>query len=176
MLATPVRARRLAPALLAAAWTLNLAACDQAGTERAFLARQAQVDPPKLWLAQTLGPKGEVARSQTVCLDRALHDSLIRADAQVSGEPCRPLGAPVSRPGFYGLRCEAASRRFAITAASRGDLARDFTVFYAAAWLDSPGSSAMRTTRYRLVGRCPPGWRIGDQVPPGRLPSVIEVG
>jgi hypothetical protein len=69
----------------------------------------------------------------------------------------------VSKPGLYALRCEVGGHRFGVTVTSRGDPERDFQVSYALRPLDLDRGPFVQTVRYHLVGRCPPGWRIGDQ-------------
>ncbi|HEV2532649.1 hypothetical protein [Phenylobacterium sp.] len=170
---TRLRIRRAVPALAAAACALNLAACDLGANDARLAARQAQVDPPRLWLAEVMGPAGTPARQVQVCADQTLRDGFARAEPEVNHQPCRATSQIVSKPGLYALRCEAVGQSFAVTVTSRGDMRRDFTVRYALTPLDTGRASYVNTLRYRLLGPCPTGWRIGDQAPP-RRPRVVN--
>jgi hypothetical protein len=166
--------RRLAPALAAGLCALNLAACDSAASEARLKARQAQLDPPRLWLAEIIGPTGAVTRFVQVCADDKLHDGFAHAQPEVNNQPCRAISPIVEKPGLYALKCEAEGQSFAVTVTSQGDLRRDFTVRYALTPLDSGRAAYVNTLRYRLLGPCPTDWRIGDQAPPRRPRVVVK--
>lgn len=160
-------ARRLAPALLAGLCALNLAGCDGSSSAARLTARQAQAEPPRLWLAQSLGPTGQVTRSLEVCADQHLREGFVRAEPEVNGNACFAISPVVSKPGLYALRCEAEGQSFAVTVTSHGDLRRDFQVRYALTPLDRGRGPFIQTIRYRLAGTCPAGWKIGDQARAG---------
>ena len=164
--------RRLAPAVAAAVGALNLAACDGGAAEARLKARQAQLDPPHLWLAEIIGPGGTATRVVQVCADQKLHDGFARAEPEVNHQPCRATSPVVSKPGLYALKCEAVGQSFAVTVTTQGDPGRDFTVRYALTPLDSGRGAYVNTLRYRLLGPCPTDWRIGDEAPP-RRPRVV---
>lgn len=164
------RARRLSAGLAAAFCALNLAACDLAPTAARVFARQTQIDPPGLWLAEAIGPSPPAFHAVQVCADQGLHDGFVRADPEVNNQPCRATSPIVSRPGLYAMRCEAGGQAFAVTVTAHGDLQRDFQVRYALTPLDSGGRAYVQTLRYRLLGPCPAGWRVGDQGRPGHSP------
>jgi hypothetical protein len=153
----------LAPAIAFAA--LALAACDGRGDgEAARLAvRQAMLDPAQLWQAQAVIGRGIVMRTVRICADQKLRDSFQRAEPQVNAEPCRALGPVVTGPGLYALRCTAEGHRFGVTVTTRGDMTRAFEVNYSVAPLDVDRGPFIQTVRYRALGPCPRGWRIGDQ-------------
>jgi hypothetical protein len=163
--------RRLAPALAVAVGALNLAACDLAPGVTRLVSRQAQIDPPRLWLAEAVHPTGRVFGAVEVCADRALHEGFARADPEVNGQPCHAVSPIVSKPGLYAMRCEAVGQSFAVTVTSQGDLARDFKVRYALTPLESGRGPFVRTLRYRLLGSCPAGWRVGDEAPAANAPG-----
>ena len=156
----PRCALRLVPMVAGA---LLLAGCDPAAAIARLQARQAQIDPPRLWLAQPLSPSGRVIRSIAVCADNKLREGFARADPAVNGEPCRAVSPVVEKPGLYALRCEAVGYTFAATVTTRGDLRRDFQVRYALMPLDTGRGPFVQTLRYRMVGPCPAGWKIGDE-------------
>lgn len=159
-----------APALAAAASALNLAACDLAPGAVGLAARQAQIDPPRLWLAEAVGPSARVFRAVEICADRGLQEGFARADPEVNDQPCRATSPIVSKPGLYAMRCEAVGQSFAVAVTSQGDLQRDFKVRYALTPLETGRGPFVHTLRYRLLGSCPAGWRIGDQGPSDRAP------
>jgi len=81
----------------------------------------------------------------------------------VNAEPCRTFGPTVTKPGLYALRCTAEGHRFGVTVTTRGDMERAFEVNYSVAPLDLDRGPFIQTVRYRALGPCPAGWRIGDQ-------------
>lgn len=159
----PGRGRRPAPLLAAAFAAVGLAACDAGGDTARIAARQAAIDPPQLWQAQAVIGRGIVMRTVRICADQKLRDSFRRAEPEVNAEPCRALGPVVTKPGLYALRCAAGGHRFGVTVTTRGDMDRAFEVRYAVAPLDLDRGPFVQTVRYRALGACPAGWRIGDQ-------------
>jgi hypothetical protein len=141
---------------------LLLGGCDSASTIARLLDRQNRIDPPKLWIAEGLGPTGRIVRTTAVCADSKLHDGFTRADPEVNGQVCRPTSERVERPGLYAVRCTALNQEFGVTVTSQGDQARDFTVRYTLTSLDTGRGPFTQTVRYRLAGPCPSGWQIGD--------------
>jgi len=160
----PLRASAAATAALAIA-ALALAGCDARDTTARIWARQLALDPPQLWRAETLGPAGQVWRTLEVCADRKLRTGFTRANPDINGKPCEPIGKVVSKPGLYAFRCQALGRTFGVSVAREGDAARAFTVRYAVTESDPPAHVFAQTLRYRLLGPCPAGWRIGDRSP-----------
>lgn len=170
MFTTLQRARAVAPALL-----LTLAACGQPHAESRFEAAQAAADPPQLWLVESLDGtrvKGEVM----VCTDRPTREGFSRARAQSGGQPCLPFRDAVEKPGLYAVRCEMGGRNYGMTVNRIGDPDRDFTVHFALKALDGTGDAARQVRRFRRIGACPAGWRIGDQARPGEPPGSNALG
>lgn len=163
-----VRARWLAPALLI------LAACSQAPAQQRLEARQAALDPPRLWRVETLD--ASPGESLLVCADSTLRGGFRRANAEINGEPCISLIGSVDRPGLYAERCQIDGRRYGLTVNSEGDFDRDFTASFSLAALDGSGVTARQTRRYRDVGPCPAGWGIGDQSRTGGQTSNALTG
>lgn len=160
-------ARRLAPALLAAWAALNLAGCHQPTGKDLIVARAATLDPPQLWRAEVLDRDGRVQAAVRVCVDSVLRQGLTRANAEVNGQACVGEGATVSRPGLYAIQCKAGGRKFAVWTTSWGDPANDVTVSFAASALDGSHQAVSQLRRYRKLGPCPAGWRVGDQARAG---------
>jgi hypothetical protein len=170
------RRRRLAPLLAAGFAALGLAACDARGDTARIAARQAAIDPPQLWQAQAVVGRGIVMRTVRICADRKLRDSFLRAEPEVNAEPCRALGPVVTKPGLYALRCTAEGHRFGVTVTTRGDMDRAFEVSYAVEPLDLDRGPFVQTVRYRALGPCPTGWRIGDQAEVDAKGAPVHAG
>lgn len=127
-------------------------------------AHQQAVDPPRLWRVEALNALGAVQGAVLVCADRVVRGGFSQASAEIDGQPCAPLKGQVLQDGLHAVRCELNGRRFGLTVNREGDPNRDFTTAFALHTLDGgPQASARQVRRYREVGPCPEGWRIGDQ-------------
>jgi hypothetical protein len=164
---TLFRARWLAPVL-----SLVLMACSAADREARLKAQADAIDPPALWRVEVVDAGGAPAAALLVCANGDLVDGFRRANAEVSGELCLTLDGAVDRPGLYASRCVLNGRRFSVSVAQSGDPERDFTAAFAMTALDGSGLGARQVRRFRRIGPCPEGWRIGDQAPPGGPPGV----
>lgn len=159
---------------LAAVLLLSLAACDGGSeTETRILARQQAIDPPQFWLVQVIGDAGAATASTFVCADTSLREAFVRTRAEVNGEPCEDTTMPMLKEREWALSCKAGARGFAVSASTLGDLDQDFRLNFALTpILDPTGIGTVRQTRrFRRLGACPAGWRIGDQARPGRRPK-----
>ena len=151
--------------LLAIPW---LAGCDgSVETAARLTVRQQAIDPPQLWLVQPLDPATEAT---LVCADTPMREGFVRTSGEIDGVPCRPTARPVDKPGLAALRCEAEGRSYAFSTVTRGDPARDFQLTVAVTPLDRSLGPAQTTRRFRRIGPCPAGWRIGDEGPPRAAP------
>lgn len=157
-----VRARWLALAI-----PLVLSACNQGEAQARLEAKVAAVDPPTLWRVQSLASDGAVTGEVLVCADASMRTGFDRANAEIDGVPCISPRAGVERPGLYANRCLLAGRPFGLTVNRSGDPDRDFTLAFAFRPLDGSGAASRQVRRFRLVGGCPAGWKIGDQAHPG---------
>jgi len=154
----------------------GLAACDAGrATETQIRARQQTIDPPQLWLVQVVGDRGAATASVFVCADSSLREAFVRARAEVNGAPCRDTTPPTARGNAWSLRCEAKGEAYAVSTATYGDLTQDFRLNFALTPIAQlPGVETVRQTeRFRRMGACPDGWRIGDQARPGRKPHKV---
>lgn len=159
---------------------LLLAACDGKAAAARYRARQAAVDPPKLWSVEVV-PAQEGVAPVKICADSRIHAGLSRPAVTAGDGYCRPFGEEVVAGGARIQRCELNGETWVTTAAVRGDLARDFVAVQSA----EPVSGApgyRQTRRYRLLGDCPEGWDIGDSTDQqgrrvkGRSPLLAMVG
>lgn len=151
----------------------GLAACDAGrATETQIRVRQQTIDPPQLWLVQVVGDRGGATASVFVCADSSLREAFVRARAEVNGAPCLDTTPPVVRANAWSLRCEAKGEAYAVSTTTYGDLTQDFRLNFALTPIAHvPGVETVRQTeRFRRIGACPGGWRIGDQARPGRKP------
>lgn len=164
---TLFRARWLAPAL-----PLALMACGQADRQAQLTTLQAGLEPPALWRAEAFDAAGAPIAALLVCADGTMRDGFRRATAEVGGRACLTLAGAVDRPGLYAARCVLDGGRFGVTVTQTGDPERDFTLAFAMTALDGSGIRARQVRRFRRLGPCPAGWRIGDQAPPGGPPGV----
>lgn len=139
---------------------LLLAACDGKAAAARYRARQAAVDPPKLWSVEVVPAQAGVAAVK-ICADSRIHAGLSRPAVMAGQVQCRPFGEEVVSNGARIQRCELNGETWVTTAAVHGDLSRDFVAVQSA----EPVSGAegyRQTRRYRLLGDCPEGWNIGD--------------
>jgi len=133
-----------------------------------FFARQAAAHPPELWLAEALDDHGRVRGQVQVCTDQAMRAGLLRPRPEVNGQPCLPVGRGVEKASLQAGRCVALNRRYSVNVSLTGDPARDVTVSFALRPLEVDDPGVRQVTRYRRLGACPPGWRVGDSEKPGR--------
>jgi hypothetical protein len=153
------------------------ASFDNRDTETKILARQQAVEPPQLWRVDALTETGEVKASVFVCADTALRETFVRTRAEVNGEICKDTTEPVMRENGWALRCQAHGWPFAVSATTVGDPQQDFRLnfgltqlYYVPTPNDPPAMQVRQSRRFRRVGDCPYGWRIGDQARPGHKP------
>lgn len=127
----------------------------------AIARRQAELDPPGLWRVEAVDAAG-VRRGAgfRICADTQLRQGFIRPAPDRDGESCRMVGRPVVRTNGQDLRCMLGGEPFGLHISVVGDRERDFHVRLSAQSLAGGGAFEQRL-RYRKLGACPPGWRIG---------------
>jgi hypothetical protein len=76
----------------------------------------------------------------------------------------------VVKPGLFAVRCNANGHRYGESVATVGDPARDFRLVFSVVSLDQKDVSIRQARRFRRVGPCPTGWRVGDPAKPGQRP------
>jgi len=140
---------------------LLLAACDGKAATAKYRARQAAVDPPRLWSVEVV-PAPAGVNAVTVCADSRIHQGLARPAVTAGDVYCRPIGQEVVSNGVRIQRCDLNGETWVTTAAVRGDTGRDFTAVQSAEPVSGDGGGYRQTRRYRLLGACPEGWNIGD--------------
>jgi hypothetical protein len=161
---------RLAPCL-----GLLLMACHATpDTEARLRARQEALDPPRLWRMDALGADGRTAGVRFVCADTPLKETFTRLSGEVEGVPCRVISGPVVKPGLFAFRCGQGGRTYAMASQTAGDLDRDFRLTLSVTPLGGGLGPARTVRRFRRLGACPAGWRVGDQG--DGLPRVAAPG
>ena len=146
--------------LTAAMAPLFLLACSEPPlTGARWVQRQARVDPLTLWRVEVVDA-AEPAPAVLVCADSVLHRGFQDARPNLGGERCAVVGDPVVQGASRSLRCVSGGQRFAVVSSVTGDVSSDFTVRMHAA--PAGGRSFVQTRKYRRLGGCPEGWRIGD--------------
>ncbi|MDP3853892.1 hypothetical protein [Phenylobacterium sp.] len=136
------------------------------------IARRAAAHPPEFWLAEALDDQGAVRGAVQVCADNVIRSGFLTPLPRLNGEPCRRMGQAVVKPDLYAVRCVALDRRYSVNVTRTGDPARDITVRFALRPLETPDPGVRQAVRYRLIGACPAGWRIGDTVRPGAVRRI----
>jgi len=145
-------------------FALALAACQaRPDTEARLLARQQAVDPPRLWRMDALAQDGRKGGVRFVCADTPLRQTFTQLAGEVEGVPCRVTAGPVVKRGFFALRCEEGGRTYAMASQTAGDPERDFTLIVSVTPLGGGVGPARAVRRFRRLGACPRGWRVGDQ-------------
>lgn len=125
--------------------------------------RAAQADPPQLWSVEVIDASARPAdKPIRICADRLIRTGFIAQHAQAGDFPCRTDAPAVITPTSASMRCEIAGRQYAIYNAAEGDLARDFTVKFTMRSIGGDEVGLTQTRRYRYLGACPAGWKIGD--------------
>jgi hypothetical protein len=130
------------------------------------VAAPAVAERPKLWSIEVMD--GDKALSRVdICADSALQKGFTRPAPEVNGQSCDRLRAPIETADAYSLRCHVGDRYYRARAETTGDRARDFTVAMTVKRQDRKEPMYEQVRRYRLVGACPAGWRVGDSAAPG---------
>lgn len=124
--------------------------------------RPAPPAPPELWLSETLDQQGDVRGATQVCVDSKLRDGLTRALPRINGEPCLMMGQPVEKPSRWAARCVAFGRRYGVVVHRRGDEEGRLNVDMRLTPLGTDYGSVRQVMRFRRLGSCPAGWKIGD--------------
>lgn len=160
---------------------VSLAACDGwRGPASQSVAPAAPPLAPQLWLVQPLDAAGTATASRYVCTDAALREAFQSTRPTVEGRPCTDATPLESRNNSWALRCLVGRQPFMISTASVGDPSEDFRFDFAltpiALGLGASGPAIREGRRFRQIGPCPPGWRIGDRARPGHMPERVRQG
>ncbi|MDB5430340.1 MAG: hypothetical protein JWP35_1456 [Caulobacter sp.] len=148
------------PALLALS---AVSACNQPDPIAAMQARQAAADPPQLWSVQVTDASARPGdKPILMCTDRLIRTGFLNQHAFTQTDSCQPERAPVVKPDSVSMRCAMGGESYAIYNAAKGDQAKDFQVTFTMRSIQGDAVSLRQTRRYRHIGPCPAGWKIGD--------------
>lgn len=143
-----------------------------------FPQRQLVAIAPELWLVEALDAQGASVDAVRVCADTRVREGFTRPLPAVGKTLCvREHESRRLVANGYVERCQLNDVRYSLHVAVDGDPARDFTVRFAMQPLNSEAAEGPRQAlRYRHVGACPEGWKIGDTDKPGRgmRPNVLS--
>lgn len=141
---------------------LCLAACDREAGERRWRERQEAVDPPQLWSVEALDASAGV-RPVRICTDTQMRTGFLKPAPVVADRPCVLSQKPVEHGGQTINRCDLDGDTYMIISDVKGDTARDFTVSMSVSAVIGDGPGYSQNRRYKLVGPCPAGWKLGDR-------------
>jgi hypothetical protein len=159
---------------------LALGACDSWRPSRTQTAAPApEPDPRQLWLVQSVGEDGVRSASRYVCTDAALREAFQRPPARVKGRACEDITAPALKDRAWFVRCLIGAQTFAISASTVGEPSEDFLFDFAVTPIEiygigKAGPPVREVRRFRRIGPCPDGWRVGDRAKPGRMPERVR--
>ncbi|HEY9218722.1 MAG TPA: hypothetical protein VIO94_11775 [Phenylobacterium sp.] len=163
--------------MINSAWALALtlpllAACGpQPSSVRAtVLDRQLALDPPQLWRVEALSADGSAQDAVRLCADTPLMQGFAHPTPAIDGARCVFERQVVRTSQGYVQRCELFGRRYSVHVGVAGDRRSDFTVRMAMLPLQADHAGVAQTLRYRRLGPCPAGWKIGDTDKPGHGP------
>jgi hypothetical protein len=156
---------------LAALILLSLTACDAGQTAQAQAAAPvAPSGPSQLWQVDVLGEGGKPQASMLACVDDALREQFLLTRAKVNGRACYDITPQKEKSRGWSLRCQAQGRWFTLSSSATGDETHDFRLDVAMTPVFPELGTVRQVRRFRRLGPCPPGWRIGDQAKPGEKP------
>jgi hypothetical protein len=134
------------------------------------LERQLALDPPQLWRVEALADDASAADTVRLCADTPLVQGFARPTPAMGETRCVFERQVVRTSHGYVQRCELFGRRYSVHVSVAGDPYSDFTVRMAMLPLQADHAGVAQTLRFRWLGPCPAGWKIGDTDKPGHGP------
>jgi len=157
---------------IAALLLLSLTACEAGQTAQAQAAApQTPGGPSQLWQVDVLGAGGKPETTQLACVDDALREQFMLTRAKVNGRACYDITPTTERSRGWSLRCQTQGRWVTISSSATGDETHDFRLDVAMTPVFPDLGTMHQVRRFRRLGACPAGWRIGDQAKPGERPA-----
>jgi hypothetical protein len=144
----------------------SLAGCDLGEPSRMserIEARQAQQQPPELWRVEQIRRDGAIQGVVQVCVAPVHLVGFRRPAAEVNGQPCVTYGPAVSTDEVFATSCAVGAIPFKLRVTTKGDTAEAFETWFSLTPVADVSSTAVQDRRYRRLGACPTGWRIGQQ-------------
>lgn len=159
---------------VACALAATASACDR-GKPVSVPPGAAEAPPPaeatSLWRIEVLDG-GKAASAVDICADRNVQAAFVRPAPELQGKPCVRVADPVETDTTYSVRCRVDDALYRVGSSTTGDTAREFTVEMAVTRQDMKGPMFEQVRRYRRLGDCPAGWKIGDSAAPGATQVV----
>lgn len=119
-------------------------------------------DPSGLW---SIAVEGEVrpGRPVLICADRQVASGFFSIVPAAGGQECRRDPGQMKSTGVgMRYRCRLNKVDYAVSSVTSGDPVRDFVVSSSAYPILDPGPAYVRSLRFRRMGACPAGWKVGD--------------
>jgi len=158
-------------ALLAAVLLFGTTACDGATAPQAATpVPEPAPGVAQLWQVDALDDGGRPQSTVLACVDDALREQFLATRAKVNGRPCMDITPPGQKSHGWVLRCQTQGRWFTLSSTSTGDETHDFRLEVDMTPVFPDLGTVRQTRRFRRLGPCPAGWRIGDQAKPGERP------
>ncbi|MGZ3375252.1 MAG: hypothetical protein ACXU8S_01520 [Phenylobacterium sp.] len=164
-------------AITAALLLVSLSACEAGQNGEAQAA--ATAPPPgqtQLWQVDVVGANGKAEATMLACVDDELRKQFLMTRTRVNGGGCTDITPPVEKSRGWALRCQTQGRWFTISSSATGDETYDFRLDVAMTPVFPDLGTAHQIRRFRRLGACPAGWRIGDQAKPGERPRRAKAG
>jgi hypothetical protein len=118
-----------------------------------------------------IGANGKPDATMLACVDDALREQFLLTRAKINGRKCMDITPPGQKARGWTLRCQTGGRWFNLSSSATGDETHDFRLDVAMTPVFPELGTMRQVRRFRRLGACPPGWRIGDQAKPGERPA-----
>jgi hypothetical protein len=146
--------------LFVASLVLSLSAC---GERQPFEAsRSVPHRPrPKLWAIEVSG-ESDAGREIQLCADQRLEAGFASITPEISGRRCAQEGSTAGIPPNQSYKCRINGQEFGVATSVSGRYPEDFTASSTVVDLDDLRSVYSRSLHFSHLGRCPPGWKVGQ--------------
>ncbi|WP_269714714.1 hypothetical protein [Caulobacter sp. NIBR2454] len=149
-----------------------LLGCERETAFERLSSQAAASNPPRLWAVSVIR-NGDEAAKVTLCASDEIRAGFTRMIPMHDGKACALSAQPEFLENRVKIRCVADGRPMLVENFTKGDVAREFSVYMRMRSLDGGEVVREQTRRYRLLGACPAGWAAGwstdrsGQVVPG---------
>ncbi|CAN7397056.1 hypothetical protein [Caulobacter sp. LjRoot300] len=149
-------------AVVLTSWPMLLSCSPDQQHQEDMKARQALLGP-SFWRADVVDDSGGRAGSVLFCADSSVVELFSRPNAEINGQVCKETLVTTFKEDEYLGKCEAFGDLYGLSVNTTGDRKSDFTVRFALIPLQSSLGKVVQSRRYRRIGGCPAGWKLGDQ-------------
>lgn len=159
-----LRSRNLTTPFCVTGWvaaaSLFLIGCEPHSSTDASPRQSARPSPPQLWSIGISGNQVE-SRSIQICADERVRSGFTSFTIAVGKQPC--IAAEIKIHGMdKNYRCKIGDNEFGVSTTVTGDIDHEFTVSSTAINLDTRNTVYNRILRFRLLGACPAGRKVGQ--------------